>query len=68
MERADLPPEVVQFYENAFKEMMETEEWKAQRDNYGWLDNFMPSAEFKEFLDREYKIIGDLMLEIGLGQ
>ncbi|RBW68034.1 tripartite tricarboxylate transporter substrate binding protein [Bacillus taeanensis] len=63
---ADMDPAAVKYYEQAIKDMMETETWKEQRDNFGWTDNFMSSEEFKSFLDSEYKIMDELMEEIGL--
>ncbi|TLS38545.1 tripartite tricarboxylate transporter substrate binding protein [Pseudalkalibacillus caeni] len=62
----DMDPEAVAYYENAIKEMMETDEWKEQRDNFGWNDNYMSSEEFKKFLDEEYKTMEELMNEVGL--
>ncbi|WP_244943863.1 tripartite tricarboxylate transporter substrate binding protein [Siminovitchia fortis] len=62
----DMDEAAVKYYENAIKEMMETNTWAEVRDNYGWEDNFMPSQEFKEFLDEEYEEIASLMEEMGL--
>jgi putative tricarboxylic transport membrane protein len=64
----DMDPAAVAYYENAIKEMMETDTWKEQRDNFGWKDNFMSSEEFGQFLDNEYDTMATLMKEIGLGK
>ncbi|WP_243388169.1 tripartite tricarboxylate transporter substrate binding protein [Bacillus kexueae] len=64
------PPEMdeaaVTYYENAILDMMETDTWKEQRDNFGWTDNFMASDEFKAHLDEEYEVMKEIMEEIGL--
>ncbi|MCA1060711.1 tripartite tricarboxylate transporter substrate binding protein [Rossellomorea aquimaris] len=62
----DMDPDAVAYYENAFKEMIETDQWKEMRDKFGWTDNYMSSEEFSDFLDKEYKEIEALMEEIGL--
>jgi putative tricarboxylic transport membrane protein len=62
----DMDPKAVAYYEKAFKEMVETDQWKEMRDKFGWTDNYMSSEEFGQFLDEEYKEIEALMEEIGL--
>ncbi|MFS1516531.1 tripartite tricarboxylate transporter substrate binding protein [Bacillus sp. SCS-151] len=62
----DMDPIATKYYETAIKNMMETEAWKEQRDNFGWKDNFMSGKEFKAFLDKEYETMEKLMKEIGL--
>ena len=62
----DMSPAAVKFYENALKEMIETDAWKEELDRYGWLPNWMGSEEFSKFLDEEYETIEKLMTEIGL--
>lgn len=54
------------FYENALKEMTETDAWKEELERYGWEPNWMGSEEFSVFLDEQYDIIESLMIEIGL--
>ncbi|MFC5604773.1 Bug family tripartite tricarboxylate transporter substrate binding protein [Sporosarcina koreensis] len=62
----DMSPEAAKYYENALKEMTETDAWKEELDRYGWLPNWMGSEEFSKFLDEEYDKIDKLMTEIGL--
>lgn len=62
----DMDPDAVAYYEKAFKDMIETDQWKEMRDKFGWTDNYMSSEEFSTFLDEEYKEIEALMEEIGL--
>ncbi|XUX07583.1 tripartite tricarboxylate transporter substrate binding protein [Sporosarcina sp. UB5] len=62
----EMSPEAAKFYENALKEMVETDAWKEELDRYGWLSNWMGSEEFSKFLDEEYDKMEALMKEIGL--
>ncbi|MGD6958852.1 tripartite tricarboxylate transporter substrate binding protein [Rossellomorea aquimaris] len=62
----DMDPDAVSYYEKAFKDMIETDQWKEMLDKFGWTDNYMSSEEFSTFLDEEYKEIEALMEEIGL--
>ncbi|MGE6203955.1 tripartite tricarboxylate transporter substrate binding protein [Guptibacillus hwajinpoensis] len=64
----DMSAEAATFYEQAVKDMMETDEWKTQRDNFGWNDNFMSGEDFQEFLDQEYDTMEELMNEVGLAK
>ncbi|WP_377887615.1 tripartite tricarboxylate transporter substrate binding protein [Alkalihalobacillus sp. R86527] len=64
----DMDPEAVSFYEQAVKDMMKTDEWKTQRDNFGWKDNYMSSEEFQDFLDQEYDTMKKLMDEVGIAK
>lgn len=62
----NMSTEAAEFYENALKEMVETDAWKEELDRFGWEPNFIGGDEFASFLDDQYKIYDDLMQEIGL--
>ncbi len=62
----DMSEESAAFYENALKEMTETDAWKEELERYGWEPNWMGSEEFSAFLDEQYDTIEELMIEIGL--
>lgn len=64
----DLAAEEVAFYENAFKELTESEEWEEIRLQYGWDDMYMDSAEFKEFLDQEKEETEKLLEDLGISE
>ncbi|WP_042146896.1 tripartite tricarboxylate transporter substrate binding protein [Paucisalibacillus sp. EB02] len=58
----------IAYYEKKFKELSDSEEFGAIRDQYGWDEMYMDSAEYKAFLDEQYETIGALLDELGLGQ
>lgn len=62
----NMSKEAAAFYENALKEMSETEAWKVELDRYGWVPNWMGSEEFSAFLDEQYEAIRSLMEDMGL--
>ncbi|MHA6261061.1 tripartite tricarboxylate transporter substrate binding protein [Sporosarcina sp. CAU 1771] len=62
----NMSEEAAKFYENALKEMSETDAWKEELDRFGWEPNFMGSEEFSAFLDDQYDVYDKLMQEIGL--
>lgn len=63
---ADLDPEVLAFYEDAFRQMNETDAWADIRAEYGWGDMFMDSEEFKEFLDEQKAATEEILEDLGL--
>lgn len=62
----NMSAEAAKFYENALKEMSESEAWKEELKRYGWEPNWMGSEEFSTFLDEQYDVMDKLMKEIGL--
>lgn len=62
----DMDPAAASYYERKIKEMLQTDEWKAQAAKLGWMDGFMSGEDFKKHMDEEYRIFGDLMKEAGL--
>ncbi|MEC5423136.1 tripartite tricarboxylate transporter substrate-binding protein [Virgibacillus sp. C22-A2] len=65
---ADLDEEVVAYYEEAFRQMNESDAWADVRSQYGWGDMFLDSKEFKAFLDEEKKETEILLQELGLSE
>lgn len=63
-----LPKEKAEAYRNLLAKMYETEEWKTIRDKRGWQDLYKPGSEFKAFLEKQEKEIGDIMRELGFIQ
>ena len=57
----------VDYYEEKFKELSESEEFAEVRKKYGWSELYMDGEEYKEFLDKEKQEIQELLEEIGLG-
>lgn len=62
----DLTDAQVAFYEQMYADMLELESWAAERDNLGWIDAYLPSAEFGAFLDVQSEQFVDILTDLGL--
>lgn len=51
--------------QDVLKKMYDTPEWEAVRARNGWTNLYQPGDEFKTFLEKQEKIIGSLMREMG---
>ena len=58
----------VSTYAGLLKRMYETPAWEKVRTRNGWEDLFKPGKEFSTFLERQEKVIGELMSELGFLQ
>ena len=58
----------VSTYAGLLKRMYETPAWEKVRTRNGWEDLFKPGKEFSAFLERQEKVIGELMSELGFLQ
>lgn len=54
-----------QEYTAALSKMYDTPEWEAVRAHNGWVNIFHPGDEFTAYLEKQEKVIGDLMRELG---
>jgi putative tricarboxylic transport membrane protein len=64
---AGLPPEVVAFYENMFKKVTESKEWKENYlKKYMLSPGYMGSKEFTIFLGQEEQDYKEFLTELGL--
>lgn len=57
----------IDYYQDKFKELSESEEFAEVRKKYGWNEMYMDGEEYKEFLDGEKEEIATLLKETGLG-
>ncbi|WP_425441444.1 tripartite tricarboxylate transporter substrate binding protein [Salinibacillus kushneri] len=64
----NMDPEAVNYYEQKFKELSDSEEFAEIRANYGWDEQYMNSEEYKKFLDEEKESIASLLEELGLSE
>lgn len=62
----NMSPEAVQYYEQLFARMMETDSWKAATERLGWLDAWQDSATFGVFLDQQQGQFRSVLTELGL--
>lgn len=63
---ADMPPDAVAFYSAMYADMLELDEWAAQRDGLGWIDAYQDSAEFGAFLDEQREEFSTILEDLGL--
>lgn len=62
----NMSPEAVQYYEQLFARMMETDGWKAATKRLGWLDAWQDGATFGAFLDQQQDQFRSVLTELGL--
>ena len=60
-----LPEEKLESYLAMLDRMYETEAWEEVRARNGWVNIHNPGGEFRTFLEKQEKQIGDLMTELG---
>jgi len=63
-----LTAEQVAFWENALRKVVESADWKAELERNYWGDFFMTGAEFKKVVDREYREMKAVLVELGLAR
>lgn len=56
------------FYEDAFKQLHESEAWNDIRAQFGWNEMFMGSEEFEKFLEEQREEVKELLDELGLAK
>lgn len=60
-----ITPEQAAFWENAFRKVSETAEWKADLENNYWSEFFATGAQLRENLEREYAAMKGVLVELG---
>jgi len=63
-----LRPEQVTFWENALRKVVDSADWKAELEKNYWGDFFMTGAEFRGVIDREYKAMKGVLVDLGLAK
>ena len=61
----NLPKNKLELYQNALEKMYSTPEWETVRARNGWVNIHNNGPEFLTFLEKQEKIIGDLMKKLG---
>ncbi|AXF55287.1 tripartite tricarboxylate transporter substrate binding protein [Salicibibacter kimchii] len=62
----DMTDEEVQYYEEVFRNVAESEEFQEQIQQLGWEDQYMDSEEFASFLEEEEETYREVLEELGL--
>ncbi len=60
-----LPGEKKRAYIRALTRMYDTPEWEAVRVRNGWVNIFNPDKDFAVFLEKQEKVVGELMRKLG---
>ena len=63
-----LRPEQVTFWENALRKVVESADWKAELERNFWGDFFMTGADLRSTIDREYKAMKGVLVDLGLAK
>jgi len=63
-----LTGEQVAFWENALRKVVESADWKAELERNYWGNFFMTGAEFRNTIDREYREMKGVLVELGLAK
>ncbi|WP_096187258.1 tripartite tricarboxylate transporter substrate binding protein [Evansella halocellulosilytica] len=60
----DMPQEAVEYYENLFANMLESDEWIQAADDLGWVDAYLNSEDFSSFLDEQQELFSEVLENI----
>ena len=63
-----LRPEHVTFWENALRKVVDSADWKAELERNYWGDFFMTGADLRATIDREYKAMKGVLVDLGLAK
>jgi putative tricarboxylic transport membrane protein len=61
-------PEQITFWENALRKVVESADWKAELDRNYWGDFFQTGPELQATIDREYKAMKGVLVDLGLAK
>lgn len=63
-----ISPDVVAYWNKTFGQMVKTDAWKKQLDQYGWFDAYADSAAFRRDLDAEEKVYAEILTDLGMAK
>ncbi|MDH4294325.1 MAG: tripartite tricarboxylate transporter substrate-binding protein, partial [Betaproteobacteria bacterium] len=61
-------PEVVSYWNKTLGQMVKTDSWKKQLDQYGWFDAYADAAAFRKDLDAEEKVYTEILTDLGMAK
>jgi len=64
----DLSAAQIAFWEDALRKVVATDDWKTDLERNYWFNDFMPSAQFKKELDKEYAETKAVLVDLGLAK
>lgn len=63
-----LSPAQVAYWETVLRKATEAPEWKTDLERNYWSDDFVPSAQFRKDLDKDYAAMKAVLTELGLAK
>lgn len=63
-----LTPQQTAYWENTLRKLTETPEWKTDLEVNFWADDFVPGAQFRNELDKDYEAMKSVLVDIGLAK
>ena len=63
-----MTPEQIGYWQNALRKVVESADWKAELDRNYWGDFFQTGPELQATIDREYKAMKGVLVELGLAK
>lgn len=64
----DLTAAQLAFWEDAFRKVTLTDEWKTDLERNYWFNDYMPSAQFRKELEKEYAETKAVLVDLGLAK
>jgi putative tricarboxylic transport membrane protein len=63
-----LTPQQTAYWESTLRKVTETSEWKTDLEKNFWADDFVPGAQFRKELDKDYEAMRSVLVDIGLAK
>jgi len=63
-----LTAEHIRFWDDVFRRTVATGEWRKLLDKYNWVDEYLPSREGRQYLERQDAEQRELLAELGLAK
>lgn len=64
----DMSPAQLAFWEGVLARMVESAEWKADLEQNYWFNDYMPSAQFRRELEKDYAETKPVLIDLGLAR
>ncbi len=63
-----ITPQQSAYWESTMRKVTETADWKADLQKNFWADDFVPGAQFRKELDKDYEAMKSVLVDIGLAK
>ena len=62
----DMDPAAVEYYEEKFREVSESDSFAEIREQFGWTGMYMDSEEFKTYIESEHELYSELLNDLDM--